>query len=99
MKRFKKAFEAVEAAHQAALENLAEDVRVNLIMPVCKKHKLGFLSGMGTFFFSKGNLTIASKEDALQHRMRVLIPILEVLNLEVSHGQYLGFWVGDVKED
>lgn len=37
------------------IEELAEQLRQEVIIPACRKHGFQFTSGMGTFFFYKKN--------------------------------------------
>ena len=94
------------------LTALGEKVRTELVMPACKKYRLTFSSGNGTFDFrrSQGDAYAPvwsnSKEldDPTPHGHRplseaaktTLRPILDILNEKISHGQYLGYFVADV---
>lgn len=41
----------------------AKDVRDEVIIPVCKKHGLTYITGNGIFFFSKGNIDFRYQGD------------------------------------
>lgn len=79
----------------------AAEYREKVLVPLCEKHQLRFISGMGTFFFCpKGgnkDWSAGNVEDAKLAKKRFLIPYLEVLDTEISHGQYFGFWVSDIE--
>lgn len=101
-----------EAAYRAALESaqdkfneevavLADRIRTETIIPLCRKHKLTFISGMGTFFFtdSKGrNYGDYLYRDGGNARIFEAVKrVLQFLNEEVSHNQCLGYFVDDVR--
>lgn len=50
-KSYESQVENILETKREALENLAEEIRTNIIIPACKKYKLNFCSGMGTWFF------------------------------------------------
>jgi hypothetical protein len=98
------------------LEILAERIRTELVVPACKRHRLCFVSGNGTFFFRRKGTkneydalepTYGNSED-LEYDVppgyrplssaakKTLGPILDLLNQEISHGEYLGYLVSDV---
>lgn len=103
--KYDTALEQLRQNFHAGVEQLAELVRSELVVPACRRLGMRFISGMGTFFFAKPGVPPsdplhsigADWEAKLAHR-ESLIPVLEVLNLEVEHGQCLGFWVADVDE-
>lgn len=97
---FEEELEFLQKEFDSKVQALADRVRQELVVPVCKIHGLRFISGMGTFFFSKGKVNVGSlptgyDEERLNEQCN-LSPIMEILDLEVSHGQYLGYWVSDV---
>ncbi len=89
------------ASFDDSLNRLGDKIRREVVTPACRQHKITFTSGMGTYYFSKGNDNIGSVEDpefkrlskAAQETVRT---VLTLLDQEISHGQYLGFFVGDV---
>ena len=91
--------------HEEELCALGEKVRAELVIPACRKHRLTFTSGMGTFFFSKGEHHYGNRDDvecgdaasrALSAAAKATIaPILDLLNEEISHNNYLGYYVTD----
>lgn len=96
MNNFEKELKLLQEEFDRKVTKLAEEVRAELVIPACHKYKLDFISGMGRFLFFRGELQIADEDDAKRYNIPALKPIFEVLNLEVSHGQYLGYWVSDV---
>lgn len=88
---------------------LGKEVRNDIIIPICKKHDLEFLSGNGDFFFFRGNTNLSQacdfahySDDISKREMRelekLLIPILNTLNTEVTRAQYLGYFVNEVRK-
>jgi hypothetical protein len=76
----------------AELSKLAEQVRTERVIPVCRRHGWTFSSGMGTYaFFRKGQAY--SIDD------RLLGTLADTLDLEVYDGQPLGTWVRNVNPD
>lgn len=92
--------------HDEELCALGAKVRAELVVPACRRHRLRFSSGMGTFFFSKGDHNYGNRDDvecgdtasrALPAAAKAAIgPILDLLNEEVSRDNYLGYYVEDV---
>ncbi len=94
--------------HRRSLLELGAKVRAEVILPVCRKHKIRFMSGNGTFFFTKGpgryddpTYSSSNIDDAPRSRteaklMDALEPILELLDHEVGHNDCLGYYVEDV---
>lgn len=92
------------------LEKLAEEYRQQVLIPLCRKHKYTFISGMGTFFFvvkfdgkeetvgiDNVNYYVAGDNDYLIKKQ--LAPIIDTLNYEaMSRDDCLGFYVKDIKE-
>lgn len=88
-----------------AVQDIGVKIRQEVIIPVCKQHKLEFVSGMGTFFFcttdfsTKGGKHIGAAWEVEGTRLeRVLKPVFEILNQEVDHVQVLGYYVDDVRK-
>jgi len=85
------------------LQELGLRIRNEVVAPACKNHGLKFFSGNGTFFFAKGDITYSDSftfnTDHLQHDPigKALKPIIDLLNTEITHNDYLGFYVGQVR--
>lgn len=77
----------------AKIQAIADAVREARVIPACRRIGGSFSSGMGTFGFydHSGNPIMEWEGERFG-----LGPVLETLNLEVTHGQYLGIWVLDV---
>ena len=69
-------------------------MRETLILPLCKKNRLTFVSGMGTFFFRD----IESKQVVHLGRDKQERLAYRILMTPVSDGVDLGEYVRDVKE-
>jgi hypothetical protein len=86
------------------VNGLAECWRVDVLRPFCRKHRLTFVSGMGSYaFFGVGeknkHVQIHDDVDAERYGMKSIIPILRMLETEVSGSDDIfGFRVSDVKE-
>lgn len=84
------------------LQELGLRIRNEVVAPACKNHGLKFFSGNGTFFFAKGERTYSDVLDpdfksAPKALREALEPIINLLNTEITHNDYLGFYVGDVR--
>ena len=92
--------EALENEFAQKVEELAETVRITKVLPLCKKYGLVFLSGNGTFaFFSeagKSDEPIGNAFEAKRLRRSYMVPVLEILEIEVQERFQLGMWVRDV---
>ena len=98
---FASKLEAAQIAFDREVSDLGEQIRQSIIIPVCKRHSLEFTSGMGRYFFTtKTNVNINELDYEGTKWEKILKPIFDLLNKEVSHNQYLGYFVSDVtKED
>jgi hypothetical protein len=77
------------------LEEIGESVRVEKILPYCKKKRWEFMSGNGTFAFfpiTDAHYRGAIADDKIDKR------ILDLLYLDVDRECFLGNFVGDVLE-
>lgn len=96
MKAYTDALNVLQKKFDEDVSDLAEKIRQEVIKPVCEKHKLRFLSGMGTFFFYRGKKTYGAAHDQMSDALRAdIMPIIDLLNTEVSHNQVLGYFVID----
>lgn len=103
--------DAMLAAHEAALEVLAECVRAEVVVPLCRKHRLTFSSGMGVFFFRKkhdrSDRTYGHRQDleveyldsnVLSASAKAALGlVLDLLNKEIDYNTRLGHCVADVE--
>lgn len=110
MKRdyYSKTLENLQEEYQVKVQRLAAEYREFVLLPLCKKHKLCFVSGMGTFFFHSAadgdafdgqSWSVRDMGDAIQERKRYLIPYLEMLDQEVEQGQYFGYYIDDITHE
>jgi hypothetical protein len=74
-------FEDAIACHEARLTELGDRVRKERIIPLCDKNGWSFVSGMGTWVFFNGKVTVMDNHgDNMPDELREL---WEFLNYEV----------------
>jgi len=85
------------------LDGLAELYRQEVLIPLCKKKRMRFMSGNGDFLFYEvegaKEWTVRADYEAVSLRKRYLIPILADLNTPTTHMQHFGYHVCDVKTE
>lgn len=95
------------ARHEKELEDFGEKVAREVVKPMCRKYRLVFSTGMGTFFFKKAKassdfVTWGDSKDldltpGLSEKAKTALrPVLDLLNEEIHHGHYVGFLFDDV---
>lgn len=89
--------ERIEAATYAAIDAVAERVRTEIVAPACRKHRLQFTQGMGTFFFSRGDTPLERWDMEGKPRYADVLAALDVLDQTTVTGFPLGFRVDDVR--
>lgn len=70
IKDFQRDLTSVLTAHAFTLNALAEAVRTELVLPLCRKHRCTFLSGNGTYFFYRrgdDGFDARNAADCLEH--------------------------------
>jgi len=97
--QIEKSLELYKAAFVASIEALAVQVREQYVIPACRKYGVEYLAGNGTHAFFTDDGTIADDIDCRRERKMGLLPVLEILKLEVDHVSCLGDFVVDVKKD
>ena len=103
-KKYAKKLKGLVSEFEEKVEALAEEYRQTVLIPLCKKHSLCFLSGMGTFYFYPAkdfgkfgsDWNASNFDDCVIEEKMFLAPYLETLNEEVTHGQYFGYYVEDI---
>lgn len=101
---YKRKFDSNMEDFERAMQELAERVHKEVMIPACRKHRMGFMSGMGTFFFTKKG--IGNIHDDRCHEFHKLSKaaqvtvreLLVLLDMELSHAQHLGYLISDVEE-
>jgi hypothetical protein len=91
--------EAIEAKTEKAkerfdneIEQIANDVREKVIVPICKRRKWTFSSGMGIYgFYRTDNRPIMEAETLPKDVDRAL----EICSIEVSYSSELGHYIND----
>ncbi len=89
---------------RAAIDALADKVRAEVIVPICREHGLRYMAGNGTaIFIGKGRHkedTISCAWEATDRyggRYAYLAPIFQqVIDLQIDNVQVLGFFISDV---
>ncbi len=98
MKEYTDTLDSLRDDFQKKCEALGDKIRTEVVIPACKKHKLKFLQGMGTYFFSRGSKTYGADHDDMSPALReTLVPIFNLLDTQVFNNDVLGYYVGDVK--
>lgn len=104
MENYLNIIETLKEKFENELRILGLKIRNELVVPVCSKHGLKFFSGNKIFFFARGeevydnvSQLIAANSKADQNLQNDLKPILELLHTEISHNDYVGFYVGNVR--
>lgn len=109
MRNAKKYYLAVERAQEdfvRACSRIGEQIREELIVPACSKHKMIFLSGNGDFYFEYEEWRIESQDSFKYVSNRPskemvllksdLTPILDVLNIPIGRIDLVGHFVANV---
>lgn len=93
--------EQINDARIDALQNLAEEVREQFVVPMCKKAKMDYVTGNGDFFFTTGRHEkwIGSVADAVLEEKTYMIPTIDILDIVVGRDDYLGYYITDVDKD
>lgn len=93
-KKIEKRIEKATKAFEEQLSKIAEEVREQLVIPICRKRGLIFLSGNADFFFCDEHVHYA---DSLNSEAPADVRrALKVLETEITHANYLGFYVESV---
>ena len=94
--KYERALTQAQRAFNAQVARLAAEVRRDLVVPFCRKHKLEFLSGNGDYFFySRNEITshIGSADPAYEDSHEVF----QALDLPVHGHVNLGHYVMNVR--
>ena len=99
LKQFANAIEAAQTAFRAEIDKLAADARAEILL-YFRRHNFDFQAGNGTWFITRPN---GDREGCIGDSPRFVdddaLPanIRELLMLEVGRGDYLGFYIADIK--
>lgn len=94
--KYERAAIAINEQRDARVQELAERLREELVLPKCRKRGLTFLSGNGDYFFlDPSGARIGTGDDA-QIKRYGLRRIFDILDTEIGYNEHLGFWVGAV---
>lgn len=108
MRAIEKKLQGIYERAEAEIQKLADEYRIEVLIPVCKRAKMTYLAGNGMFWFSPiemnydtaYNKVISTVDDAKRNKKRYLIQVLEDLNSSAleSNVQCFGFYIADVTE-
>jgi hypothetical protein len=96
---FSRGLAAAQGAFRATIEQLAEEARTE-ILPYFKRHDLDYRAGNGTWLITRGvrgERRAGCIGDAMYSDDDLPSNIRELLMLEVSHADHLGFYIRDIK--
>jgi hypothetical protein len=104
--RYANAVEEVMSDTIDPLSRIGSKVRRELVIPICKKHNLSFVSTGANYLFTRINcspaerLTIGSRVDAVAKNMADVAEAFDVLDIQISEGMddYLGYYVRAVEQ-
>lgn len=69
---------------------LAERWRRDVLLPFCRAQRLTYLAGNGRATFDRSNGEALAPDDPL------LAELMPVLNIEITHADYFGYYVDSV---
>ena len=88
-----KEFDALIADHEKKLDEFAEKVRKEVIIPYCKSKGYDYTSGMGDFFF-----TDLKTDEFISINQYSNNKVHKLLLAEINYNQCLGDYVCNVRE-
>jgi hypothetical protein len=94
--------ERAKNTYDAALETIALQYRREVLLPICVKHGLEYIAGMGAYLFFRGEEQITQQYNPTAVKRYGLIGAFHVLEQDVSiSGDYVpfGWWVSDITTD
>lgn len=94
----------IEQEYEHALERLCEEVRAEVVLPFCRKHKLTYLAGNGSYSFYTGAtrqiddvVNDPEAAEQLGYPREEFDEIFKILRLDIFFGkQQLGSYLQDV---
>ena len=92
--------EAIERQVERQVQEIADEYRRSVVIPICHEHDLSYTTGNGVTWFNRrrGGETIDDQHMAVLEDMPFLVPVFEKLNLPVlgSGVMVLGYYVENV---
>lgn len=88
-----KEFNTLISEHEKKLEEIAEKVRQEVVIPYCKKNNCEYFSGMGTFFFSDITTGYHTDIDCVSSNK-----VHKLLCMDINYNRQLGDYVQNVRE-
>jgi hypothetical protein len=89
--------ESLQNYFERNMEFLADSIRKDHVIPICKKYNLSFYSGNGTFAFFLGEDIIGSRSDAKRFLGVSMSLVFDLLEVPVNRVMSVGDYVSDVK--
>lgn len=91
--------EASVAELDRKVTEIAAEVRERLVVPLCRRRGFGFLAGNGDYFFhgTKRGESVRYGDSLDDDTPADVRRVLAVLDIEITHGQHLGFYVESVE--
>lgn len=106
VKFFSRQLELLKKQFEEELDALGDEVREEVVLPLCRKHKLTYMAGNGRIFIERAGTNESVYDgsgvapDVVGVMRADLTRVVALLNVEVSSVNCLGYYVGDVsKED
>jgi hypothetical protein len=107
MKKYTRALEQITKLAEMEIQKLADDYRKAVLIPACKRAKMRYISGNGTWYFlplvvdkNDPDLHISYGFQAKDQKKNYLIPVIKMLDEIVldSDMKCFGFYMTDVNE-
>jgi hypothetical protein len=93
---YQERIEEIIDATRDRLTALASEYRSRVMVPLCRKHKLTYIAGMGrTVFYNRKGVSVGSMEEAPAY----LVSVFDVLDSSaIGANDCFGFYVADITE-
>jgi len=104
MTKFEKEAEAIFADFDRARDALADKIRREVVLPACRKFRVTFAAGNGSFSFYDLSYSsafaglIMDEHDCRAKKKTGLIRVLKILNTVCGEKFEIGHFVADVTE-
>lgn len=95
MNSFKAKLERAQKSFYVKVTALANKLRKEVVIPLCKQHNMCFYSGMGRFFFDKNGEVLTPDYSPKKITKYSLGEVFEIMQMEVVPNRQLGEYVSD----
>jgi hypothetical protein len=97
----KNKIDIISQTKEKSLKKLGEEIRKEIILPLCKKFNLEFFSHSDSFAFFKKNENVSFCafgycQELPRNLKKHVGPVVELLSTEVGRNNCIGFYVSDV---